>query len=83
VLPLDNISPDSNDEYFADGLHRGMITVLSHVDGLEVIAGHPLLRYKGGAKQVAMIRERVCASVRPRRKREEGGEQGEGHSPAD
>src|SRR3989449_417912 len=55
VLPLDNISPDSNDEYFADGLTEELITVLSHVNGLEVIARTSVLRYKGGAKQVAII----------------------------
>ena len=55
VLPLDNISPDSNDEYFADGLTEELITALSHVSGLEVIARTSVLRYKGGAKQVAII----------------------------
>ena len=55
VLPLDNISPDSNDEYFADGLTEELIAALSHVKGLEVIARTSVLRYKGGAKQVAMI----------------------------
>ncbi len=55
VLPLDNISPDPNDEYFADGLTEELITALSRVKGLEVIARTSVLRYKGGAKQVAMI----------------------------
>jgi adenylate cyclase len=55
VLPLDNISPDSNDEYFAEGLTEELITVLSRVKGLEVIARTSVLRYKEGAKQVAMI----------------------------
>lgn len=55
VLPLDNISPDPNDEYFADGLTDELITALSRVNGLEVIARTSVLRYKGGAKQIATI----------------------------
>lgn len=64
VLPLDNISPDPNDEYFAAGLTDELITVLSRVKGLEVIARTSVLRYKGGIKQVATIgRELQVGSV--------------------
>ena len=64
VLPLDNISPDPNDEYFAAGLTDELITVLSRVKGLEVIARTSILRYKGGSKQVAVIgRELQVGSV--------------------
>jgi len=49
VLPLDNISPDPNDAYFADGLHDELITALSKVGGLEVIARTSVLRYRGGS----------------------------------
>jgi adenylate cyclase len=59
VLPLDNISPDPNDEYFADGLTDELISVLSKVKGLEVIARTSVLRYKGGAKQIAVIGEEL------------------------
>ncbi len=59
VLPLANISPDPNDEYFADGLTDELITVLSKVKGLEVIARTSVLRYKGGAKQIATIGEEL------------------------
>lgn len=59
VLPLDNISPDPNDEYFADGLTDELITVLSKVKGLEVIARTSVLRYKGGAKQITTIGEEL------------------------
>jgi adenylate cyclase len=59
VLPLDNISPDPSDEYFADGLTEELITALSRVNGLEVIARTSVLRYKGGAKQIAVIGEEL------------------------
>jgi len=59
VLPLANISPDPNDEYFADGLTDELITVLSRVKGLEVIARTSVLRYKGGTKQITTIGEEL------------------------
>jgi TolB-like protein/Flp pilus assembly protein TadD len=55
VLPFANISPDPSDEYFADGLTEELITVLSKVKGLEVIARTSVLRYKDSGKQVATI----------------------------
>ncbi len=47
VLPLSNISPDPRDSYFADGMTEELITVLSHVQGLRVIARTSVDRYKG------------------------------------
>jgi adenylate cyclase len=55
VLPLSNISHDSSDEYFADGMTEELINALSHVDGLKVIARTSVLRYRGNPKSVAEI----------------------------
>jgi len=64
VLPLSNISPDPKDGYFADGLTEELITVLSRVQGLRVIARSSVDRYKGRDQGVAQIgRELMVGSM--------------------
>ena len=55
VLPFVNISPDPNDEFFADGLTEEMITKLSEVGGLKVIARTSVMNYKRKEKKAADI----------------------------
>ncbi len=55
VLPFANISPDPNDEYFADGLTEELIANLSLVPGLKVIARTSVIGYKKTEKKVAAI----------------------------
>ncbi len=55
ILPFANISPDSADEYFADGLTEELIANLSHVPGLKVIARTSVVGYKKTDKKVAAI----------------------------
>ncbi len=55
VLPFANISPDSADEYFADGLTEELIANLSLVPGLKVIARTSVIGYRKTEKTVATI----------------------------
>jgi adenylate cyclase len=55
VLPFSNISPDPKDEYFADGLTEELITVLSQLRGLRVIARTSVMQYKSTTKSVPQI----------------------------
>ena len=47
VLPFTNASGDSEQDYFADGLSDGLITQLTGLSGLFVIARGSVLPYKG------------------------------------
>jgi len=55
ILPLANISPDPNDEYFADGLTEELISMVSQVRGLRVISHTSVNQYKGTTKSIAQI----------------------------
>jgi TolB-like protein/Flp pilus assembly protein TadD len=46
VLPFDNLSNDSEQEYFADGLTDDLITALSKISGLFVIARNSVFSFK-------------------------------------
>lgn len=55
VLPLANISPDPKDEFFADGLTEELISTLSQIEGLRVIARTSVMAYKSATKPLPQI----------------------------
>ena len=55
VLPFDNMSGDPDQAYFADGITEDLITDLSKVGGLVVIARNSTFQYKGKARDVREI----------------------------
>jgi Predicted integral membrane protein len=55
VLPFTNMSGDPEQEYFSDGITEDIITDLSKVSGLRVIARHSAFSYKGKALKVQQI----------------------------
>jgi TolB-like protein/Tfp pilus assembly protein PilF len=55
VLPLQNLSGDPEQEYFADGMTEALITNLAKIGALKVISRSSSMRYKGTDKPLAEI----------------------------
>ncbi len=64
VLPFDNMSGDPEQEYFSDGISEDIITDLSKVGGLLVIARNSSFAYKGKSVDIrAVVRELGASSI--------------------
>ena len=57
VLPFDNISSDKEQEYFSDGITEDIITDISKISGLFVVARNSTFTYKGKAVKVRQVAE--------------------------
>jgi adenylate cyclase len=55
VLPLANLSSDSSQEYFADGITEALITELSKIGSLRVVSRTSVMRYKGKTEPLGQI----------------------------
>jgi TolB-like protein/DNA-binding winged helix-turn-helix (wHTH) protein len=55
VLPLQNLSGDPSQEYFADGMTEELITELSRLSGLKVISRTSITRYRNTDKSLPQI----------------------------
>ena len=55
VLPFTNMSGDAEQEYFCDGITEDIITSLSQVSGLFVIARNSSFAYKGEAVDIRAV----------------------------
>ena len=55
VLPFQNLSPDPENAYFADGITEDILTQLAKVGELKVIARTSVMQYKGSRKPIREI----------------------------
>lgn len=55
VLPFRNLSPDAEDEYFADGITEELLTALAGVEGLRVPSRRSSFAFKGKATELTTI----------------------------
>jgi TolB-like protein/DNA-binding winged helix-turn-helix (wHTH) protein/Flp pilus assembly protein TadD len=59
VLPLQNLSADQAQEYFADGMTEALITDLAKIPGLKVISRTSIMQYKGSRKKLPQIAQEL------------------------
>ena len=55
VLPFDNLSGDPEQDYFSDGMTEDLITDLSQISSLFVLARNTVFTYKGKAVNVQQV----------------------------
>ncbi len=55
VLPIENLSKDPEQEYFADGMTDELITDLAKIASIRVISRGSVIRYKGSKKPLPEI----------------------------
>jgi adenylate cyclase len=59
VLPFNNMSGDPEQEYFSDGITEDIITDLSNVSGLFVVARNTAFTYKGKPVKVQQVAQEL------------------------
>jgi TolB-like protein/class 3 adenylate cyclase/lipoprotein NlpI len=59
VLPFENMTKQPGSDYFSDGITEDIISALSEINGLRVIARTSILQYKGTNKTVVEIAKEV------------------------
>jgi serine/threonine-protein kinase len=55
VLPLENLSPGPDDDFFADGMTDALITTLAQIRALRVISRTSVMRFKGARQPLPEI----------------------------
>ncbi len=59
VLPLNNMSGDTEQEYFSDGMTEDLITALSRIKFLRVIARNSSFAYKGSSPDIRSVAQQL------------------------
>ena len=73
VLPFENISNDTLQQYFSDGITEDIITQLSKIADLKVISRTSVMQYKGNRKNIKEIADELgVASILEGSVRKEG-----------
>jgi TolB-like protein/DNA-binding winged helix-turn-helix (wHTH) protein/Tfp pilus assembly protein PilF len=63
VLPLENLSHDPEQEYFADGMTEALTTELAQIGALKVISRTSAMQYKGTKKLLPQIAQELSVDA--------------------
>jgi TolB-like protein len=63
VLPLDNLSGDSSQDYFADGMTDELITMLAKDSSLRIVSRTSVLQYRGARRPLPEIARALHADA--------------------
>jgi len=63
VLPLDNLSGDSSQDYFADGMTDELITMLAKESSLRIVSRTSIMQYRGARRPLPEIARALHADA--------------------
>ncbi|MDQ3650637.1 MAG: winged helix-turn-helix domain-containing protein [Acidobacteriota bacterium] len=63
MLPLENLSGDASQDYFADGMTEALVTDLARISALRVISWPSVMRYKGARKPLREVARELNADA--------------------
>jgi len=63
VLPFENRSVESVDDFFVEGLHDDVLSHVSNIHSLDSISRTTVIRYKGSGKTMSQIAEELGVSI--------------------
>ncbi len=63
VLPLDNLSGDSSQDYFADGMTDELITMLAKDSNLRIVSRTSVMQYRGAHRPLSEIARALHADA--------------------
>ena len=63
VLPLENLSSNKEDEYFADGVTEELISSLARISGLEVIARSSVMQFRKAGFDLGTVTRELGAGT--------------------
>jgi hypothetical protein len=73
VLPLDNLSGDSSQEYFSDGLTEELICAVARIGSLRVISRTSVMPYKASEKSLPAIAKELSVRSECQARRNQNG----------
>lgn len=62
VLPFQDLSPEGDQEYFADGLHEELLHQLATLQGLSLVSRTSVMHFRGSASRVGAIADSLGAN---------------------
>jgi TolB-like protein/Tfp pilus assembly protein PilF len=63
VLPLENLSGDAEQDYFADGMTEALTTDLARMESVQVISRSSTMQYKGSKKPLPVMARELHADA--------------------
>ena len=63
MLPLENLSGDASQDYFADGMTEALVTDLARISALRVISRPSVMRYMGARKPLREVARELNADA--------------------